>query len=187
MENTKSTKKMSDTTRAIRFFYLYLKKYKLQFAVIMIFIIAATWLQVIAPSLLGDAITNLSKYVGDFFTHQHADDARKALEQMAQALSQQTHQNITWQHVPEFAKSLPQAAQEQLTSQLPKGTTLQSLYTVATSHAASTGTFMKGMWQLLAVYIATGVSMLIYTLLFSRIVAHSTNRMRKGLFGNLNV
>ncbi|MCT1173573.1 multidrug efflux ABC transporter LmrCD subunit D [Lactococcus lactis] len=185
MENTKSTKKMSDTTRAIRFFYLYLKKYKLQFAVIMIFIIAATWLQVIAPSLLGDAITNLSKYVGDFFTHQHADDARKALEQMAQALSQQTHQNITWQHVPEFAKSLPQAAQEQLTSQLPKGTTLQSLYTVATSHAASTGTFMKGMWQLLAVYIATGVSMLIYTLLFSRIVAHSTNRMRKGLFGKL--
>ena len=44
---------------------------------------------------------------------------------------------------------------------------------------------MKGMWQLLAVYVATGVSMLIYTLLFSRIVAHSTNRMRKGLFGKL--
>ncbi|MFK5292012.1 ABC transporter ATP-binding protein, partial [Lactococcus lactis] len=72
MENTKSTRKMSDTTRAIRFFYLYLKRYKLQFAVIMIFIILATWLQVVSPSLLGDAITNLTKYVTDFFTHQHA-------------------------------------------------------------------------------------------------------------------
>ena len=82
-------------------------------------------------------------------------------------------------------KSLPQAAQDQITANLPKGTTLETLKTVATSHAASTSTFMKGMWQLLAVYVATGVSMLIYTLLFSRIVAHSTNRMRKGLFGKL--
>ena len=60
MENTKSTRKMSDTTRAIRFFYLYLKRYKLQFAVIMIFIVAATWLQVIAPSLLGGVRTHKS-------------------------------------------------------------------------------------------------------------------------------
>lgn len=79
MENTKSTRKMSDTTRAIRFFYLYLKRYKLQFAVIMIFIILATWLQVVSPSLLGDAITNLTKYVTDFFTHQHAGQSQDAL------------------------------------------------------------------------------------------------------------
>lgn len=186
MENTQKTPKtMSDTTRAIRFFWLYLKKYKLQFFVILIFIVLATWLQVIAPSLMGDAITNLTKYVQAYFTHQHAEQAKQGLEQIAQALSQQTHQQITWQQVPETVKSLPQAAQAQLTAHLPHGTTIQSLYSVATSHAASTSTFMKGMWQLLLVYLATGVSMLIYTLLFSRIVAHSTNRMRKGLFGKL--
>ena len=95
------------------------------------------------------------------------------------------HQTVDWHNVPEVVKSLPQAAQDQITANLPKGTTLETLKTVATSHAASTSTFMKGMWQLLAVYVATGVSMLIYTLLFSRIVAHSTNRMRKGLFGKL--
>ncbi|MCT1181953.1 multidrug efflux ABC transporter LmrCD subunit D [Lactococcus lactis] len=185
MENTKSTRKMSDTTRAIRFFYLYLKRYKLQFAVIMIFIILATWLQVVSPSLLGDTITNLTKYVTDFFTHQHAGQSQDALQQIAQQLSQQMHQTVDWHNVPEVVKSLPQAAQDQITANLPKGTTLETLKTVATSHAASTSTFMKGMWQLLAVYVATGVSMLIYTLLFSRIVAHSTNRMRKGLFGKL--
>ena len=31
----------------------------------------------------------------------------------------------------------------------------------------------------------TGIAQLIYSLLFTRIVAHSTNRMRKGLFGKL--
>ncbi|HFI0115607.1 TPA: ABC transporter ATP-binding protein [Streptococcus suis] len=41
------------------------------------------------------------------------------------------------------------------------------------------------MLNLLLAYVATVVSTLIYTLLFTRIVAHSTNRMRKGLFGKL--
>ncbi|HFI0449543.1 TPA: ABC transporter ATP-binding protein [Streptococcus suis] len=41
------------------------------------------------------------------------------------------------------------------------------------------------MLHLLLAYVATVVSTLIYTLLFTRIVAHSTNRMRKGLFGKL--
>ncbi|QDK70561.1 ABC transporter ATP-binding protein [Lactococcus protaetiae] len=229
MENTKTTKKMSDTTRAIRFFYLYLKKYKLQFFVIMIFIILATWLQVVAPSLLGDAITNLTKYVTDFFTHQHAGDAieglkkiaaystqaQDSLQQIAQQLSAATGHTVDWHsltsanvpaavtsHLPsgttidslQQMASMPSHWNQLTTSNVPaaiadnlksSGTSLSQLISVAHSHAASTTTFMKGMWQLLAVYIATGVSMLIYTLLFSRIVAHSTNRMRKGLFGKL--
>ncbi|HFU4464610.1 TPA: ABC transporter ATP-binding protein [Streptococcus suis] len=41
------------------------------------------------------------------------------------------------------------------------------------------------MLNLLLAYVVTVVSTLIYTLLFTRIVAHSTNRMRKGLFGKL--
>ena len=41
------------------------------------------------------------------------------------------------------------------------------------------------MWNLFLTYLFTVVSMLVYTLLFTRIVAHSTNRMRKGLFGKL--
>ncbi|MCK4024868.1 ABC transporter ATP-binding protein [Streptococcus iners] len=41
------------------------------------------------------------------------------------------------------------------------------------------------MLDLFFAYAATVVATLIYTLLFTRIVAHSTNRMRKGLFGKL--
>ncbi|MFM0580447.1 ABC transporter ATP-binding protein [Streptococcus suis] len=41
------------------------------------------------------------------------------------------------------------------------------------------------MLNLFFAYTATVVASLIYTLLFTRIVAHSTNRMRKGLFGKL--
>ncbi|CYT85895.1 ABC transporter ATP-binding protein [Streptococcus suis] len=41
------------------------------------------------------------------------------------------------------------------------------------------------MLNLFFAYAATVVASLIYTLLFTRIVAHSTNRMRKGLFGKL--
>lgn len=57
---------MTDTLRAIKFFYLYLKKYKLSFLLIAIFIVVATFLQVKSPAILGDAITNLSTYVTDF-------------------------------------------------------------------------------------------------------------------------
>ncbi|WP_290123689.1 hypothetical protein [Paucilactobacillus hokkaidonensis] len=58
---------MNDTARALKFFYLYLKKYKLQFLVIAVFVLAATYLQVAAPVVLGDAITHLTTYVTDFF------------------------------------------------------------------------------------------------------------------------
>lgn len=45
--------------------------------------------------------------------------------------------------------------------------------------------FMAVMWKLLLAYIFTALANLVYSLLFTRIVAHSTNRMRKWLFGKL--
>ena len=187
MESKKTPKKMSDTARAIRFFYLYLKRYKLQFFVIMIFIVLATWLQVIAPSLLGDAITNIATYVRDYFTHKGATGMSKLLEGFQPMISQANLSGSTkfgdiFQMAHQTASSLHLSGSE--FNQI-SGMTIDQVKTIALSKPASLGTFMNGMWQLLAVYVATGLSMLIYTLLFSRIVAHSTNRMRKGLFGKL--
>lgn len=219
---------MNDTMRAIKFFYLYLKKYKLQFLIIAVFIVVATYLQVAAPVVMGDAITHLTTYVTDFFTHQHADDAikalkkiaagasqsREALRNIAAQMSQATGHNIDWttltnSNVPQqVLSSLPKGTTidslqkladmptnwKQLTdanvpasilSSLPKGTTIHSLHQVALSAPASKADFFAIMWKLLAFYVMTGVAQLIYTLLFARIVAHSTNRMRKGLFGKL--
>ncbi|QEA31561.1 ABC transporter ATP-binding protein [Secundilactobacillus malefermentans] len=219
---------MNDTTRAIRFFYLYLKKYKLQFLIIAIFIFAATYLQVEAPVVMGHAITHLTTYVGDFFTHQHAPEAMKALKKIASAattsqdslqkiaeqLGQATGQHVSWKaltdsNVPQqVLSSLPkgtsihqlqQMAQmptnwkfltdsnvpASLLDALPKGTTIHSLHQVALSNPASKADFFGAMWKLLGFYVFTGVAQLIYTILFTRIVAHSTNRMRKGLFGKL--
>lgn len=218
---------MNDTSRALKFFYLYFKKYKLQFLVIAIFIIAATYLQVKAPVLLGDSITHLSTYVGDYFSHQHADEAMKglqqiaaganqaqdALQQIAAQMGKATGQVVDWHSLT--SANVPTA----VTSNLPSGTTIDSLQAmakiptdwhqltdanvpeairanlngqsisdlmkVATSHAPSKADFMRSMWMLLAFYVMTGIAQLIYSLLFTRIVAHSTNRMRKGLFGKL--
>nr|WP_125572458.1 ABC transporter transmembrane domain-containing protein [Lacticaseibacillus songhuajiangensis] len=219
---------MSDTGRALKFFYLYFKKYKLQFLVIAVFIFIATYLQVKAPVVMGDAITHLSTYVGDYFTHQHAGDAIKALKKIADGgvqaqdalqkiaaqLSQATGQHVSWTtltdaNVPaQVTAHLPKgssiAAMQKMAampdhwraltnanvpasiaSALPKGTTIHSLHQVAVSAPASKANFFASMWKLFSFYVMTGVAQLIYTLLFTRIVAHSTNRMRKGLFGKL--
>lgn len=48
-----------------------------------------------------------------------------------------------------------------------------------------TSAFMTVMTKLLLAYLFTALANLVYSLLFTRIVAHSTNRMRKGLFGKL--
>jgi ATP-binding cassette subfamily B multidrug efflux pump len=219
---------MNDTARAIKFFYLYFKKYKLQFLAIAILIFIATYLQVKAPVIMGDAITHLSTYVGDFFTHQHAPDALKALKKIAASSTQAqdalhqiatqlstasghtiaasalTDANVPQQvlaHLPKGTTihGLQQLAAmpsdwHQLTNanvpatikaSLPDSTTIHSLHQVATSAKASKADFFTSMWQLLAFYVMTGVAQLLYTLLFTRIVAHSTNRMRKGLFGKL--
>lgn len=219
---------MNDTARALKFFYLYLKKYKLQFLVIAVFVLAATYLQVAAPVVLGDAITHLTTYVTDFFTHQHSADAIKALKKIAASavqsqdalqsiaakMSQSTGHSIDWttltnSNVPQqVLSSLPKGTTinglqklaamptnwhhltdanvpASILSSLPKGTTISSLHHVALSAPASKATFFASMWKLFSFYVMTGVAQLIYSLLFARIVAHSTNRMRKGLFGKL--
>ncbi len=219
---------MKDTARAIKFFYLYLKKYKLQFLVIAVLVFVATYLQVAAPVVMGDAITHLTTYVGDFFTHQHAGDAIKdlkkiaagaaqsqdALQNIASQMSQAAGHNVDWttltnSNVPQqVLANLPKGTTidslqkladmpsnwkhltdanvpASILSSLPKGTTIHSLHQVALSNPASKATFFASMWKLLAFYVMTGVAQLLYTLLFARIVAHSTNRMRKGLFGKL--
>lgn len=219
---------MNDTARAIKFFYLYLRKYKLQFLVIAILIFVATYLQVKAPVVMGDAITHLTTYVSDFFTHQHAGDAIKALKKIADGggQAQDTLQNIATQmshatghkvdwttltnsNVPSQVLShLPKGTSidglqkmadmpnnwrnltnanvpASILSSLPDGTTINSLHHVAVSNPASKADFFSTMWKLLAFYVMTGIAQLLYQILFTRIVAHSTNRMRKGLFGKL--
>ena len=47
--------------KTLRFFWFYFKRYKLSFAVIFLAIVAATYLQVKSPVLLGDAIAEMGK------------------------------------------------------------------------------------------------------------------------------
>lgn len=54
-----------------------------------------------------------------------------------------------------------------------------------TGFKADTSAFMAVMWKLLLAYLFTALANFVYSLLFTRIVAQSTNRMRKGLFGKL--
>lgn len=63
---------MTDLVKASKFFYHYLKKYKLSFLIIFITIVAATYLQVKAPQFVGEAIEELTKYV--FALSQGVDD-----------------------------------------------------------------------------------------------------------------
>lgn len=54
-----------------------------------------------------------------------------------------------------------------------------------TGFKPDTSAFMAVMWKLLLAYLFTALANFVYSLLFTRIVAQSTNRMRKGLFGKL--
>ncbi|WP_137596833.1 ABC transporter ATP-binding protein [Paucilactobacillus kaifaensis] len=54
---------MSEIKKSIRFFYLYMKRYKLGFSVTILAIIASTYFQVKAPVYMGKAITELANYV----------------------------------------------------------------------------------------------------------------------------
>lgn len=114
--------------KTARFFWFYFKRYKLSFVIIFAAIIAATYLQVKTPVLMGDAIAELGKIGQQYF----------AAAQMGQ-----------------------------------KG------------FEADMADFNGVMLNLFMAYVATVVANLIYSLLLTRIVAHSTNRMRKGLFGKL--
>ncbi|HEM3820263.1 ABC transporter ATP-binding protein [Streptococcus suis] len=114
--------------KTLRFFWFYLKRYKLSFAVIFLAIVAATYLQVKTPVFLGNAIAEMGKIGQAYFMANQAGQA---------------------DFQPDMAD------------------------------------FNGVMLNLFFAYAATVVASLIYTLLFTRIVAHSTNRMRKGLFGKL--
>ena len=114
--------------KTVRFFWFYFKRYKLSFLVIFLAIIAATYLQVKTPVLLGDAIAELGKIGQQYFASQQAGQA-------------------------DFKPDLAD--------------------------------FNGVMLHLFLAYAATVVANLIYSLLLTRIVAHSTSRMRKGLFGKL--
>ncbi|MBC1457646.1 ABC transporter ATP-binding protein [Listeria newyorkensis] len=59
---------MAEFKRICRFFWHYLKAYKLQLTVIIIAIIGATYLQVKAPEYIGKAIQELATYAQRFFT-----------------------------------------------------------------------------------------------------------------------
>lgn len=54
---------MTDLVKASKFFYHYLKRYKVSFFFIFLAIIVATYLQVKAPQLTGEAIQELANYV----------------------------------------------------------------------------------------------------------------------------
>lgn len=114
--------------KTARFFWFYFKRYKGSFAVIILAIIAATYLQVKAPVFLGQSLTELGKIGQAYYGAKMAGK-------------------------PDFEPD--QTA------------------------------FMTVMWKLLLTYIFTALANLIYSLLFTRMVSHATNRMRKGLFGKL--
>ncbi|WP_159543314.1 ABC transporter ATP-binding protein [Streptococcus halichoeri] len=114
--------------KTARFFWFYFKRYKGSFAVIILAIIVATYLQVKAPVFLGQSLTELGKIGQAYYGAKMAGK-------------------------PDFEPD--QTA------------------------------FMTVMWKLLLTYIFTALANLIYSLLFTRMVSHSTNRMRKGLFGKL--
>lgn len=114
--------------KTLRFFWFYFKRYKLSFAVIFLAIVAATYLQVKSPVLLGDAIAEMGK-IGQSYA---------------------------------VAKQMGQIGFE-----------------------ADYSDFNSIMSKLFLAYAMTVIANLIYSLLFTRIIANSTSRMRKGLFGKL--
>ena len=66
---------MTDLIKASKFFYHYLKRYKLSFFFIFITVIIATYLQVKAPQYIGEAFQELANYVRGLM--QGVDDKSK--------------------------------------------------------------------------------------------------------------
>ncbi|MDQ0222046.1 ABC transporter ATP-binding protein [Streptococcus moroccensis] len=114
--------------KTARFFWFYFKRYKLSFVVIFIAVVAATYLQVKTPVLIGQSLTEMGKVGQQIMMAMQAGDNNPKPDLSA---------------------------------------------------------FNAVMFKLFMAYLCTVVSNLIYSLLFTRIVGHSTNRMRKGLFGKL--
>lgn len=69
---------MTDLIRASKFFFHYLKRYKLSFLFIFVTIVIATYLQVKAPQFIGEAIQELANYVR--FLAEGTDDKSKFID-----------------------------------------------------------------------------------------------------------
>ena len=155
---------MGEYGKAIKFFWSYFKKYKLSFVVITIAVIGSTYLQVKAPVFIGDALAKLVEWVTAYFHHVGAEKVVASFN-------------------GRIPSELPQAMAEQISKKgLP--TDVTKLVDLA-KHVPEKTAFFDVMWKLLLAYIFMTVGMLIYQILFGRIVSHSTNSMRKGLFGKL--
>lgn len=103
--------------QTMRFFWTYFKRYKISFLIIFLAIILSTVMQVFAPIYMGNAITEMTRFVQ--------------------------------------------------------------------SSAKDTSAFYQTLTNLLIAVVLMATGSVIYSLLFARIVAKSTNEMRKGLFGKL--
>lgn len=103
--------------QTMRFFWTYFKRYKISFLIIFLAIILSTVMQVFAPIYMGNAITEMTRFVQ--------------------------------------------------------------------SSAKDTSAFYQTLNNLLIAVVLMATGSVIYSLLFARIVAKSTNEMRKGLFGKL--
>lgn len=162
---------MKEYTNAFKFFFRYMKQYKLQFFVIVIAVIGATYLQVKAPVYLGEALTRMGEWLQTTMQHK---SATKVLAQLAQA--------IPGGQIPDGFQLPAKMVKELAKNDMP--TTFQGLQQLAHT-TPSKQPFFDVMWKLLLAYVTTAVAQLIYSLLFNRVVSHSTNNMRKGLFGKI--
>ena len=155
---------MKEYSKAIKFFWNYFKKFKVSFFIITLTIIIATYLQVKVPVFIGDALTQLGEWVTAYFKHQGAEKIVASFNG----------------HIP---AELPQAMIGELTKNgMP--TDVTALVDLA-KHTPEKTVFFSIMWKLLMSYVFMTSAMLMYEVLFGRIVSHATNSMRKGLFGTL--
>ncbi|TLG73802.1 ABC transporter ATP-binding protein [Culicoidibacter larvae] len=67
---------MEKKNTPLRFFWHYLRAYKIQLLVVLIVCVISTYLQVKAPEFMGQAIQELGNYVGTFFTTGVADNSK---------------------------------------------------------------------------------------------------------------
>ncbi len=65
---------MRDSLNGIKFIWTYLKRYWISLIFVAVFIILATWLQVKAPLLMGEAIDDMSNYVTSQYTKNEMND-----------------------------------------------------------------------------------------------------------------
>lgn len=155
---------MQEYRKAVRFFWFYFKKFKVSFFIIAVAIVSATYLQVKVPVFIGEALTQLGEWLGAYLKHQGAEKIVASFNG----------------HIP---AELPQTMVAQLTKNgMP--TDVSALVEMA-KHSPEKTVFLSVMSKLLLSYVFMTIAMLIYEVLFGRMVSRTTNTMRKSLFGKL--